>query len=33
MQKIAPIISAIELGKLIKNKAVTLVDARTGADA
>lgn len=33
MQKLAPIISAVELGKLMDNKAVILIDARTGADA
>ena len=33
MQKIAPIIGAAELGKLMENKSVVLIDARTGADA
>src|SRR5262245_38151458 len=33
MKKISPIISAVELGKLMDKKAVVLIDARTGADA
>ena len=33
MQKTVPIISAAEVGRLMENKAVVLIDARTGADA
>ncbi len=33
MQKIAPIINAADLGKMMENEDAVLIDARTGADA